>query len=172
MHIVQPSLLRGLALSPQEGSLPAVRRLYNGYVHLGLYGFVHVVGEGIEGDVGDHLHDLLVGVPGLPDLVERLVRGVAPTLEDLPPKVEGGGPLRILGLEVLRLLALVLAEALLLGQTGVDRQAVSTAIEVRHSDGDGLLELTVEGSTLKSFAEVHVPFKRRGGDGHLLEVVD
>src|SRR4028119_58604 len=53
----------------------------------------------------------------------------------------------------------------------MNRQAVSTAVEVRHSDGDRLLELTVEGSTLKGFAQVHVPFERRRGDRHLLEVV-
>ncbi|HLL40742.1 MAG TPA: hypothetical protein VK357_13910 [Rubrobacteraceae bacterium] len=54
-----------------------------------LYGFFHVVGEGCEGDLGDHLHDLLVGVAYLTYPIESFVGGVSPTLDDLLDKAEG-----------------------------------------------------------------------------------
>ncbi len=70
--------------------LSAVDRLSLRYIHLGLEGVVHVVGEGGEGDVGDRLHDLLITIVGLPDIIEGFVGGVAVTLGYLPDE-----PLRI-----------------------------------------------------------------------------
>ncbi|MDQ3589408.1 MAG: hypothetical protein M3392_04095, partial [Actinomycetota bacterium] len=75
--------------APTKVPLPAVSRLDDGYVHVDLYGFFHVVGEGCEGDLGDHLHDLLVGVACLTYPIESFVGGVSPTLDDLLDKAGG-----------------------------------------------------------------------------------
>ena len=81
-------------------------------------------------------------------------------------------PLRVVGLEPLRLLALLLAGALLLRNCGVDGQSVPAAVEVRDGDGDQLLHLAVERASLHRPGKVHVRLERRRGDGHLLEEVD
>lgn len=106
------------------------------YVHLGTDGVVEVVREGCEGDVGDHLYDLLVGVARLPHRLNGVVGDVPSVLSYIVDEGERRSPLRVVGLELLRLLALLLAGALLLRNCGVDGQSVPAAVEVRDGDGD------------------------------------
>ena len=135
----------------------AVHRFDGRDVEVGTYGVVRVVGEGGECYVGDHLHDLLVAVAGLPDIIECFVGDVTVILSHplnepeggcalgIYPlnEPEGGCALGILRLKTLRPLALFLAEALLLRHGGVDRQSVFAAMEVGDRHGDGLLQLAI-----------------------------
>lgn len=65
---------------PRSVSLAVHRFDGDRQVHLGPDGVVEVVREGGEGDVGDHLYYLLVGVARLPDLFDRAVRDVPAVL--------------------------------------------------------------------------------------------
>lgn len=131
-----------------------MHRLHVGQVHLGAYSVVDVVRERGQGDVRDHLHDLLVGVTGLPNGLEGFVRDVAALFHDLSDKSQRRSTLGIVGLEVLRLLTLLLARTLLLRHGGVGRQSVVAAVEVRDRHGDKLLHLAVERSSLKVAGEI------------------
>lgn len=131
------------------------------YIHLGPDSVIEVVREGSEGDVADHLYDLLVGVARLPHLFDRIVGDVPAVLGDITNEREGRGPLRVVGLEPLSLLALLLDDALLLRNCGVDGQSIHAAVEVRDGDGDQLLHLAVERAFLHRPGEVHVCLERR-----------
>jgi hypothetical protein len=74
--------------------------------------------------VAIHLHDLLVAVASLSDLVERIVGRILAALDHLPGEPEGGRSLFALGLELLHAPDLVLAQAYVLCNSGVYGQAV------------------------------------------------
>lgn len=106
------------------------------HVKFGSDRVVHVVRVGSEGHVSNHLQDLLVGVPGAPDLLEYLVRRMPAGLIDFPGEPQDGGPVGIFGLESLYPVTLVAVEANLLRNCGVDRQSIGAAVLVgdRHRD--------------------------------------
>ncbi len=147
-------------------------RVHLGYVYLGSYGVVDEVRESREGDVGDHLHYLLVAVSGFPDVFEGFVGDVRVVLDYFLDKPKRCGAALVLGLEALRPLTLFLAEALLLRHGGVDRQSILAAVVVRDRNRDGFLRLTVQCASLESPGEVHVSLHGFRRDGHLLEEVD
>ena len=141
----------GFLPSPRYGNyyLPAAHGFHDRDIDLGLYGVVHVVRVRREGDVGDHLHDLLVGVAGFPGRVERLVGRVPVALDDLLGKLQGRGELGVFGLKALYALPLFLADALLLRNCGVYRESVNTAVVVGHRNRYGFLRLAVERTALQ-----------------------
>ena len=122
--------------------------------------------------MGDHLQDLLVGVSGVPDFLEYLVRRVTAGLIHFPGEPQEGGPVGIFGLEPLYPTALVAIEADLLRNCGVDRQSISTAMLVGDRHRDRLLVLASERSPGESTPEIQITLEGRWGDRHLAVKVD
>lgn len=122
--------------------------------------------------MGNHLQDLLVGVSGIPDFLEYLVRRVTAGLIHFPGEPQEGGPVGIFGLETLYPTALVAIEADLLRNCGVDRQSISTAMLVGDRHRDRFLILVTEGSLGESTREIQITLEGRWGDRHLAVEVD
>ena len=106
--------------------------------------------------MGDHLQDLLVSVPRVPDLLEYFVLGVSASLIHFPDKFQEGGPVGIFGLEALYPATLVAVETNLLRNCGVDRQSISAAVLVRNRYRDRFLILVVESSLGENAREIQV----------------
>lgn len=86
-----------------------MRQLDFWYIEFGAGEIVRIVGESSKRDVGDHLQDLLVAVPGLTRPVEGFVGRVTPGLDDLADEPQARRAPGVLGLEALRLPDLLFA---------------------------------------------------------------
>jgi hypothetical protein len=137
-----------------------------GEVDFDFGGVVEIVGEDVEGDVGDDVGDFRVGEAGFTDGFELGVAGTSLSGNDLLGKAEGGGVLWRVGVPFAGGFDFGITEADHFADGGMRGNAVLAGILFADFQGDEFAEFRVEMVGSQSATEREVRLQDGGRVGH------